>query len=56
VTPVTSLVLVIPVNGSEGGVSELVNDPIGSNILDPIPFLESPLLQNKISELYRYYY
>ncbi|XP_021926136.1 inter-alpha-trypsin inhibitor heavy chain H3-like isoform X2 [Zootermopsis nevadensis] len=48
VTPVTSLVLVIPVNGSEDGVSELVNDPVGSNVLDPVPFFESPFLQNKI--------
>lgn len=54
-TPLTSLVVVIPVNGSENGVSELVKDPIGSNVLDPVPILESPLLQNKISELYKFY-
>ncbi|PNF17383.1 hypothetical protein B7P43_G02959 [Cryptotermes secundus] len=48
VTPLTSLVVVIPKNGSEGGVSELVRDRVGSNELDPVPFLESTPLHNKI--------
>jgi hypothetical protein len=56
VTPLTSLVVVIPKNGSEGGVSELVRDGVGSTELDPVPFLESTPLQNKISKLFRSYY
>jgi hypothetical protein len=50
VTPLTSLVVVIPKNGSEGGVSELVRDHVGSSVLDPVPFLESATLWNKISK------
>jgi hypothetical protein len=56
VTPLTSLVVVIPVNGSENETSELVKDPVGSNVLDPVPLLESAPLQNKISELLNCYY
>jgi hypothetical protein len=52
VTPLTSLVVVIPNNGSEGGVSELVRDHVDSSTLDPDPFLESATLQNKISKLF----
>lgn len=48
VTPLTSLVVVIPKNGSEGRVSELVRDHGGSSVLDPVQFLEPTPLQNKI--------
>jgi hypothetical protein len=56
VTPLTSLVVVIPKNGSESGVSELVRDHVGSSMLDPVPFLEPTPLQNKISKFFRSYY
>jgi hypothetical protein len=39
-------------NGSEGGVSELVRDHVDSSVLDPVPFLESATLWNKISKLF----
>ncbi|KAJ4439313.1 hypothetical protein ANN_07435 [Periplaneta americana] len=51
VTPITSLIVVIPVNGSDDEVSELVKDPVGSNALDPSPVLESAPIQNKIIPL-----
>ncbi|XP_069702837.1 inter-alpha-trypsin inhibitor heavy chain H3-like [Periplaneta americana] len=51
VTPITSLIVVVPVNGSDDEVSELVKDPVGSNALDPSPVLESAPIQNKIIPL-----
>ncbi|GFG33644.1 hypothetical protein Cfor_01525 [Coptotermes formosanus] len=51
VTPLTSLVVVVPLNGSEGGLFEMVKDPLGSSVLDPVQFLEATPLQNKIMPL-----
>ena len=42
--------MVIPKNGSENEISEMVKDPVGNSIFEPAPFKESSAMQNKISE------